>query len=216
MTGVPSRLAQYVDALVAGDTEAAYAAVSGALADGLSLVDVQAAVIRAGQEQIGVLWQGNRISVVQEHLATGISEVVLARLGSAARPSARHGRSIVVACVEGEHHDLPARLVADWLALDGFDVRHLGADVPTDALIPALTAWTPHLLALSVTMTFHVRTLRDTVARVREAAPNLPILVGGHAIDWSPGIPAELGVETAPREPAELLAAVRRLTGVAP
>jgi methanogenic corrinoid protein MtbC1 len=208
---------QFLAAQLAGDRrEALRLVVDDGLSRGARVLDVQSRVIRAAQYELGLLWQANRISIAEEHLATGIAQVVLARLFEYARPAPRNGRAIAIACVQGELHELPARLVADYLDQGGFAVRYYGANVPTDALVPMLRAEPPSLLALSATMSFHVSALREAVTRVRaELDPSLPILIGGHAVMWESGLPSALDVETAPSAPEELIGAVCRLTGVA-
>jgi MerR family transcriptional regulator, light-induced transcriptional regulator len=72
------------------------------------------------------------------------------------------------------------------------------------------------VLALSATMSFHLPALRTRVTAVRaELGAALPIIVGGHALQWSPGLAAELGVETAPATPEELVHAIDRLAKAA-
>ena len=113
-------------------------------------------------------------------------------------------------------HDLPARLVADYLEHAGFVVRYYGANVPTDDLVKLVVIDAPAVLALSVTMSFNVGALREAVARVRgEVSDALPILIGGHAIDWASDLATTLAVETAPASPDELVGVVRRLTRAA-
>lgn len=210
----PALAQRFVEAQLAGDRrEAVRIAIEDAIGNGARVVDVQALVIAAAQEQIGKLWQANRISIAQEHLATGISQLVLARLFDFHPPAKRNGKIVAIACVAGEHHDLPARLVSDFLDIAGFTVRCYGADVPTDHLLAVLAASTPHLLALSVTMSFHVPALRDAVAQVRAAHPDLPIVIGGHAVRWAADLTTQLGVTTAPSSPDELTAVIQRLTG---
>jgi methanogenic corrinoid protein MtbC1 len=208
---------RFLAAQLAGDRgEAMRVVVDEGIARGARVLDVQARIIRTAQREIGRLWQTNRISVAQEHLATGISQVVLARLFEYVKPPARVGRVVSVACVEGEMHDLPARLVADYLDQAGFTVRYHGANVPTDDLLKALRTDRPSLLALSATMSFNVGALRTAVGRIRtELEAPLPIMIGGHAVEWAAELPAALDVKTAPSTPEELIAAVRTLTGVA-
>lgn len=119
-----------------------------------------------------------------------------------------------VACVQGELHDLPARLVADYLEHHGFTVRYFGPDVPINDLARSLAGASPDLLALSVTMTFNLSALRTAVAEARAIAPAMPIAVGGHAIRWSPGVIGELGVQSADSEPSSVVSLARQLTGV--
>ncbi|MGE0546099.1 MAG: B12-binding domain-containing protein [Kofleriaceae bacterium] len=204
---------KFLGAQLAGDVrEALRIVIDDALRLGARISDVQTKVIRAAQHEIGHLWQANRISIAQEHLATGISQVVLARLYDHAAPRERNGRTVAVACVEGEQHDLPARLVADYLDNAGFIVRYYGANVPTDDLVRQIVAEPPALIALSVTMSFNVGALRNAVTRLRSELADTPILIGGRALEWATDLTQTLRVETAPPTPEELVAAVRRMT----
>lgn len=202
---------RYLDALLAGDRRQAVRLVlEEGLDRGLSVQDVQLGVVQEAQREIGRLWQENKISIAEEHMATAISQVVLAYAYQRAEPPAPRGRKIVVACVEGELHDFPARLVADALELDGFDVKYLGANVPTDSLLGVIERERPDLVALSVTMSFHVAALREAVSRIRAAVGGgLPIAIGGHACQWSPGLGEQLGVLALGENAAEVVNACR-------
>jgi methanogenic corrinoid protein MtbC1 len=205
---------RYLRAQLAGDRrEAVRLVVEDGLGRGTSALELQAHVIRAAQDEIGRLWQQNRVTIAQEHMASAISQLSLAVLFERATRARPLGKTFVLACVEGELHDLPARIVADFLELEGFDVRYLGADVPTADLTAMVAAEPPDLVGLSVTMSFNVPSLRIMVARLREAI-SCPIFVGGHALSWSQGLAGELGVATAGTTPAEVIATARRLAGV--
>ncbi|MGZ5958476.1 MAG: cobalamin B12-binding domain-containing protein, partial [Myxococcaceae bacterium] len=126
----------YLAAQLSGDRrEAIRLLMEEGIGRGNSVLDLHLRVIQQAQREIGRLWEQNTISVAQEHQATAVSQLALAHLyqQSIRRPSV--GRSVLVACVEGEMHDVGARICADVLDLHGFDVRFLGADVPTDCLI---------------------------------------------------------------------------------
>jgi methanogenic corrinoid protein MtbC1 len=206
---------RFVAAQLAGDRNAALRlVVDDGVERGVRVIDLQARVIRAAQCEIGRLWQHNRITVADEHRATGISQVVMARLFEFVRPSPRNGKTVAVACVEGEHHDFPARLVADYLDHAGFDVRYYGADLPTDHLLRSLADHRPSALALSVTMTPNVGSLRTAVSRVRREHPALPIFIGGHALEWSPQLADQLEIVAAGATPDEVIAVARAATKV--
>jgi methanogenic corrinoid protein MtbC1 len=188
--------------------------VEDGLAQGLSCQEAHR-VIRQAQQEIGRLWQEDRISIAQEHMATAISQVVLSHVYQYASAPPSNGKKVLVACVEGELHDFPARLVADSLDLAGFELRYLGASVPTDGLLRMIGEERPALLVLSVTMTFNVPKLREAVRRAREQHPELPIAVGGGACVWNQGLAAELGATISGRDAAELVENARKLLGVA-
>lgn len=207
---------QYLRAQLAGDRrEAVRLVVEEGLANrGASVVDLQSHVIGAAQDEIGRLWQMNLVTIAQEHMATAISQVSLAALFERARVAKPVDRKILVACVEGELHDLPARLVSDLLEIEGFDVRFLGANVPHEDLVAMIRDERPALIGLSVTMSFNLKSLREAVSRVR-VVTDAPIFIGGHALAWSPGIDRELGIHAAGSTPDQVLATARTLTGLA-
>jgi methanogenic corrinoid protein MtbC1 len=207
---------RYLAAQLAGNRrEALRLVLEEGLQRGATVQDIQLAVIQEAQREIGRLWQQNIISIAQEHMATAISAMALSHLYDHAPRAPSNDRKVVVACVEGELHDFPARLVADALDLAGFEVRYLGANVPTDSLLSFLEQERPDLLALSVTMTFNVPSLRTATARVRaETKGRLPIAIGGGACQWVTGIAEELGADATGYDASELVAAARRLLGV--
>ena len=212
----PSRIAllrdRYLAAQLAGDRrEALRLVMEEGLGQGIAVADLQAGVVQAAQLALGELWQQNRISIAEEHMATAISNVVLSRLFENAPLRERLGHRMVVACVPGEMHDFPARLVADYLDIAGFHVRYLGANVPIDALAIMLCDTRPDLLALSVTMTFNMAGFANTVRRVRAEMPGLPIMAGGNALHWEPEVAKAFGVATCEPDSCSLVETARRL-----
>ena len=161
---------------------------------GISVPDLQLKVISPAQREIGRLWQENRITVAQEHLATAISQLVMAQLYRHLPRDPPNGKRVTVACVEGELHEVGARIASDFLEMSGFDVEFLGANVPTDSLVRWVEDAHPDLLCLSATMSFHLPALQEAIERVRAVAPALPIAVGGHAFEWARGLEDRLGV----------------------
>ncbi len=206
---------RYLRAQLRGDRRGAYDVVVGqGLAAGVPAAALRE-VVRDAQRELGRLWERNLVSIAQEHMATAISQVVLAALYDETPRAPACGKRVWIACVEGELHDLPARLAADTLDLAGYDVRFLGASVPTDSLLEMLAGERPELLGFSVTLSFHVPALRAAVRRVREAhGAALPIVIGGNALQWMPSLAAQLEVEHG-LDADGLVAAADRLLGVA-
>ena len=206
-------LERYVALQLAGDRTAASSLMLEALAAGLSVSELYAGVLEPAQYRIGQLWQQNRISVAREHLATAVTEAVMLNVAASAPHVPNTGMRVLVACVEGELHDVGARMVADLLELDGFRVRFLGADVPTESLLAMLREEAPRLLILSAAMPERLVELRGAVARLRQAySPGLHIFVGGQIMDWSPQPVRALEVELATRDVLETLASARQLS----
>ena len=108
-------------AVVDHDEYAAAATVFTAVEAGTAPEDVLLEVIAPVQHRIGSEWAANRLTVAQEHAATAINDRVIAALAHhpAIRCSGDAGR-VTVACVDGEWHALPARLLAEVLRLRGW------------------------------------------------------------------------------------------------
>ncbi|MFE7169441.1 B12-binding domain-containing protein [Streptomyces sp. NPDC057616] len=168
------------EAVLAGDEYAAAELVLHALDDGLQAESVLLDVIAAVQGRLGEEWAANRISVAQEHAATAINERTVAALSL--HPSARtvptRGR-ITVACVDGEWHALPARLLAEVLKLRGWRVDYLGAQVPAQHLISHLHHTGADAVALSGSIASRLPTAHATITACQ--AVGVPVLVGGAA-----------------------------------
>ncbi|MET0414191.1 MAG: cobalamin-dependent protein [Polyangiaceae bacterium] len=213
---LPELRRRYLAAQLAGNRrEALRLLLDEGLARGASVLDMQLDVIQAAQREIGRLWQENSISIAQEHMATAISSMALSHLFDRAPRAAANGKRVLVACVEGELHDFPARMVADALDLAGFEVRYLGASVPTDSLLQMIARDEPDLLALSTTMTFNVPALRQALERVRaQTGGRFPIVIGGGACSWVKNVVEDLAVDGTASDAAETVRVISRLLGL--
>ncbi|MEV0408455.1 cobalamin-dependent protein [Actinoallomurus sp. NPDC050550] len=163
-----------------GAVEVVLAAVDAGLDPESALLDVIAPV----QVKVGVEWAANRIGVAQEHAATAVNDRVIAAVArhTASPREPRRGR-ITVACVDGEWHALPARLLAETLRLRGWHVDFLGAQVPVPHLIDHLHRTGPDALALSSSIPTRLPTAHATI--IAGQAAGVPVMVGGAA--FGPG-----------------------------
>lgn len=136
-------------------------------------------VIGAVQRRVGQEWAANQISVAQEHAITAINDRAVTAL-SLSRPRRKpvHGR-VTVACVDGEWHALPARLLAEVLASRGFAVDYLGAQVPAPHLITHLHRTGPDVVALSSSIATRLPAAHATMTACQAAG--VPVMVGGAA-----------------------------------
>lgn len=190
---------RYLAAQLAGDRQEALRLVfEEGLSRGLEASVLYLDVVQEAQREIGRLWQADRVTVAQEHLATSISQLVMAHLYPHLRRKARNGKRALVACVEGELHDMGGRMGADFLETAGFDVLFVGANCPTESLVALVAEHRPDLVGLSATMSFHLSALERAIVEIRKVThPRFPIVVGGHVLEWSPDLKTRLGVHAA-------------------
>ncbi|MFJ5048436.1 B12-binding domain-containing protein [Streptomyces sp. NPDC088719] len=167
-------------AVSAGDERVAIELVLGLLDEGTDPESVLLDVIARVQARVGEEWAAARIDVAQEHAATAINDRAVAAVGThpAARATAGRGR-ITVACVDGEWHGLPARLLAEVLKLRGWQVDYLGAQVPTPHLIAHLHGTRADAVALSSSIATRLPTAHAAITACQ--AIGVPVLVGGAA-----------------------------------
>ena len=204
---------RYLAAQLRGDRAAALEVIDEAVANGTSMSSIYLDVIQAAQYEIGRLWEENAISIATEHQATAISQLALAKLYAKLPRDASNGKRVLIACVEGELHDMGTRLAADFLEMAGFDVRLLCANVPHTSLGDAVASYRPHVVALSATMTFHLPALERAIATIRSTAGvGVPIIVGGRAFAWNPAAAARLDAQGFGADASELVAHAKRLT----
>ncbi|MER7760152.1 cobalamin-dependent protein [Streptomyces sp. NPDC097619] len=169
------------EAVAAGEEPAATAVVTQGLDAGLDPERVLLDVIARVQARVGEEWMADRFTVAQEHAATAINERVvgvLARHRSAARTGPHRGR-ITVACIDGEWHALPARLLAEVLKLRGWRVDYLGAQVPTPHLIAHLHRTATDAVALSASIPTRLPAAHAAITACQ--AVGVPVIVGGAA-----------------------------------
>lgn len=100
--------------------------------------------------EIGRLWEVGEISVAQEHFAAGVARTALAAMLRSLDTAREGAVEVVCACVPGEAHDLPLLAVAVELALAGWQVIWLGADVPLADLCALVATRRPEFVCLSV------------------------------------------------------------------
>jgi diguanylate cyclase (GGDEF)-like protein len=170
---------EFESALLDVDPARAYEVAGRGLDRGLSLACVYEEVIAPALWKVGELWEAGAISVADEHLATAMTYRIMVGLYASTLGTDPRGGRVLLAGVEGEQHVVGLRMAADVLEIAGYEAAYLGADVPIADLLRTLEQMKPDLLAISATMPFSAEPLRRTVAAVREAHPELPIVVGG-------------------------------------
>ncbi|GGX85160.1 cobalamin B12-binding domain-containing protein [Streptomyces fructofermentans] len=167
-----------------GDESAAYGVARDALESGWQVEEVLLDLIAAVQVKVGTEWAADRMTVAQEHTATAIHERVVAAVAHhRAVPAAPHRGRVTVACVDGDWHALPARLLAEVLRQRGWQPDFLGAHVPTPHLVAHLHRTGPRAVALSASISTHLPTAHAAITACR--ATGVPVVAGGAA--FGPG-----------------------------
>jgi methanogenic corrinoid protein MtbC1 len=209
---LPPLAHRYLQAQIDGDRARALRIIIEGLESGMEVPELHLSVIQPVQYEIGRLWQQNQLTIAQEHVATAISQLAMAHLYRHMPRAPLNGKKVLLGCVEGELHDMGPRIGTDFLEMAGFEVRFLGANVPTESLIEMVARERPDLVALSVSLIFNLPALRHAVARVREAVgDDVQIAIGGQALQWAPSLESQLSVPSFGKDAREMVAAARQI-----
>jgi methanogenic corrinoid protein MtbC1 len=207
LAGVVELRERYVDALVDGDPAQAAALLHAATSDGIDVRTLYLQVLQPALYEIGRRWEEAEISIAQEHLATATTQSLMAHLAErlgAERPS-RRGRIALVASAEGELHSIGARMVADFLEADGWDVLFVGALSPVDALAEMAAARGVDVVALSASLSERLPEVNAAVRALAALEPRPLIAVGGQAFSGDPAAALATGADLYANNPEALV-----------
>ena len=171
--------------LRAGDSVAAELLTEEALDAGLAPEVIQSLIIAPAMVRDGDAWERGEVGVADEHLATSISQHCLVRLFESMTATRRRLPSteiVLLAAVEGQHHVLGLRMIADVLESFGHPVLFLGADVPVASLRSFAKERQPAVAGLGFGINSELSCLADSILALHEVSPDTRIMLGGRSI----------------------------------
>lgn len=187
----------FTRSLIDGDRHTATRIVTDALRGGANMTGVGVGLVQPAMYEIGELWQRNKVTVAQEHLATTICHNVLAM--AYARTSFKEPRGLcaIFAALEGNHHVLGLRMTSDAFEAEGWTVNHLGADTPLVDLMRMIDSTKPNLIGLSISLNSHIEQLGEAVTRLRaEFAGRCPtVAIGGLPLLVNPDLVSAINAD---------------------
>lgn len=214
---VHGRLArEYIELILADGRTAAERAIIHAFTHGMPLREIYALVLLPAQREIGRRWQTREITVAQEHICTLTTQRLMGRLSVDVlyRQRPRNGLRALCLCPPGERHDMGIRAFADLLEAEGWDAHCLGADMPLRSIADAAKALRPDVVAVSASLTLHLRSTAEAIAAARAGYPYpARVIVGGRAFTGRPHLAEKVGADACPDD---LTAAVETLRRVQP
>jgi MerR family transcriptional regulator, light-induced transcriptional regulator len=200
----------FLDALLMRDSARARLAIEQALERGVPVPDLYLTVLGPALREVGHRWAIGELNVAEEHYATQIARSILDGLSRRLPRAERDGRLAVVTGTPGEQHELGARMVADFLEGDGWEVLNLGASTPAADLARLADAEQPDVVALSTATPAGLPGAAEAVAALAALRPRPLVVLGGQL--WSGPARAEaeaLGADLVLDGPLELVAHLR-------
>ena len=116
---------EFLQSLLAGNRHVSSQIIGNLTVTGLPVEDIYEKIIKESLYNIGELWESGKISVATEHLASAIVESVLNEMYSGIISKTRNNKTIIVASVENEAHQIGIKMVADIFEKHGWNALSL-------------------------------------------------------------------------------------------
>jgi len=173
-----------------------------ALRDGMAITDIQDHILSPVQREVGRMWLMAEIPVADEHYGSAIVERAIGIMQEHVPRPAADAKVVMTMGVSGNLHDLGLRLTGQRLQLAGYQVHHLGPNMPASDLAWALHDRRVDVIAMSAHMLLHLHSVREAVEQVRSVSSSLwgdpdrfPILLGGRPFGVSSDLHEVLGAQ---------------------
>jgi methanogenic corrinoid protein MtbC1 len=132
--------------------------------------------------EVGEAWHRGEATVAQEHFVSNFIRARLDALSRQVHPLA--GAPVVLlACLEGEQHELGLLMLAVLLRFNGLATIYLGRDVPVVDLVRTVEDVQPRVAVLHACLSAPSLVLQAVAPRLLERAPRTAIVFGGGAFD---------------------------------
>jgi methanogenic corrinoid protein MtbC1 len=200
-------LARYLAPLLRGDRKACRSVIEETLQHGIPANSVYLHLIWPVMAEIERLSRLDKITSVQEHLATRINRTIVDQLqNKLPRRPLRHKR-VAVSCTRDELQELGAQIIADLFESDGWEVRFLGGGLTNDDIYAFVNDYAPDVLFIYGTTPKQAPDVRRLIDHIRgvNAWPDMRIIVSGGLFNRAEGLWEEIGADGFASTAAEAL-----------
>ncbi|TMW73357.1 cobalamin B12-binding domain-containing protein [Alteribacter natronophilus] len=178
-----NELPDFVEAILDGDQGKSFEIVRR-LRDKHSRLDIYHSLITPAMYEIGKLWQENRITVADEHLATGVCDFVLSQteFDLLQKPLSSSKPKAMFFSIEDEWHQLGIKMVSILFKEHGWNVRYLNANLPLDHALNNAKVWKPEVIGMSISLAYRAPDLPEYIEAFNKLPSRPTILIGGRVM----------------------------------
>ena len=200
-------LARYIEALLRGDRKACRSVVEETLQSGVPANSVYLHLIWPVVAEIERLLRADKITIVEEHLATRINRTIVDQLQNKLPRRPDKHKKAAVCCARDELQELGAQMIADLFESDGWQVRFLGGGLTNDDVFGFMNEYAPDVLLIYGTKPKQAPDVRRLIDRIRavNAWPDMRIVVSGGLFNRAEGLWEEIGADGFAATAAEVL-----------
>ncbi len=172
----------YLNALLDGDKKQCLQIVINLLEKNVPLKDVYLQLFQRSMYRIGQMWENERCTVANEHIATKITESLVEITATHYGSENRIGKTALITCIDKEYHELGARMVAGFLEANGWDTIFIGSNTPQIDVIELIKERKPEVVGISNNFYINISRLAKLINNIKREFPEQEILVGGQAL----------------------------------
>jgi methanogenic corrinoid protein MtbC1 len=190
-------LERYLEPLLRGDRKACRAVIEEALQSGIPANSVYVHIIWPIMVEIERLLRMDKITPVQEHLATRINRTIVDQLQNKLPHRPPKNKKVSVCCAPNELQELGAQMMTDLFESDGWEVRFAGGGLTNDDILAYIHEYAPDILLIYGTTPKQapdVRRLIDTIKAIN-AWPNMRVMVSGGLFNRADGLWQEMDAD---------------------
>jgi methanogenic corrinoid protein MtbC1 len=190
-------LERYLNSLLKGDRVASRSVIEEALQCGVPANAVYTDIIWPIMIEIEKLEKVDKISSVQEALATRINRSIVDQLQNKLPRKAQVDKKIVIFSTATEKGELGAQMITDLFESSGWEVRYVGSGVSRDDLVEFTHSYRPDVLliyGMQAEKAPATRQLIDSVKTIN-ACPDMKVMLSGGIFDRAEGLWEEIGAD---------------------
>jgi methanogenic corrinoid protein MtbC1 len=203
----PNTPERYLEALLTGDRGRSRSVVEEALQSGTTAHNVYIDLIWPVMVEIEKLARADKITLVQEHLATRINHTIVDQLQNKLPRRQQRTSKVVICCAQDQLQELGAQMMADLFESDGWEVRFVGGGLTNEDILAYINSYAPQLLIIygaESQQAPDIRLLIDTIRSVN-AWPDMRIMVSGGLFNRAQGLWEEIGADMFAENAAQAL-----------
>jgi methanogenic corrinoid protein MtbC1/DNA-binding transcriptional ArsR family regulator len=211
----------YFHTIMAGHEDRANALVNDLLAHRVDIETIYLGVFEWAMHRIGDLYIQGETDEAHEHMASAITERMMARVAQFYAPMTRRPYRALLGAVAGNWHSLGLRMLSDGLRTLGWDTLFLGANVPTVSFVSMATVEQPNLIVISCVLEEQFDELKLLVnalhaAQNEQDGLHYRIVAGGHYLQHHPERVQDLSLDFSADSLHDFLATVEHLYPAVP
>jgi methanogenic corrinoid protein MtbC1 len=186
----------YMKTILEGQPREAIAQVLAVAGDETSARRAYLDVLIPAQRETGRLWHAGALSIAEEHVITATTQRVMALLCERGRSSSPNGKTVLLACVAGNVHDIGIRAISDFHEMAGWRVINLGPDTPDGEIAASVALFDADVVVLAAALDPHLKAVQRVIERIRALEDrDLKVIVGGGVFDRVPDLWKKIGAD---------------------